>query len=391
MDRKAVIIVLDGVGAGALPDAADYGDRGAHTLAHVAEAAGGLRLPVLGEMGLGLVAPFGGSEPPEFPAASFGRMAERSPGKDSATGHWELAGCPLDEPFPLFPNGFPESVLRRFADQTGLEVIGNRAASGTEIIEELGRWHLETGRPILYTSADSVFQLAAHERVMTPERLYELCLEARRILVAPWNVARVIARPFDGEPGAFRRTAGRRDFSLPPPRSTILDELSSRGFKTVTIGKIHDLFAGRGIDRVIPAPDNRETMAATDRLIDGDWSFLFVNLIDFDTVWGHRRDPAGFAAALEEADAWLGNLRRRLPPGTLFAVTADHGCDPVAPGSDHTREYVPVLAARAGERTGRCLGDRATFADLAATVADHFGFRAAAGNSFLDEIGWRNR
>lgn len=333
-------IVLDGVGAGELPDAARYGDRGAHSLGNAARAVGGLRLPALEAMGLGRAAEIPGVRAPDRSTAAFGLMATVSPGKDSTTGHWELMGLALRDPFPLYPDGFPPDVIAAFEDRIGRKTLGNRAASGTEIIEELGREHLRTGRPIVYTSADSVFQIAAHEDAIPPRELYRICRTARSLLAPPHHVARVIARPFAGRPGSFVRTKGRRDFAVPPPGSTLLDALAARGLAVATVGKIHDLFARRGIARIVRAGGNEAAMRGADRLLgEGvECPLLFVNLIDFDMVWGHRRDPGGYARGLERFDAWLAGFAARLPRGTLFAVTSDHGCDPTMPGSDHTRE-----------------------------------------------------
>jgi phosphopentomutase len=388
MKRQAVTIVIDGVGVGALPDAARYGDEGANSLGSAARAAGGMRLDTLGRLGLGNIIPIEGVDAVRSPAASWGRMGERSPGKDSTTGHWELMGCPLAEPFPTYPNGFPREIIGPFEETIGRAVLGNKPASGTAIIEELGEEHIRTGRPIVYTSADSVFQIAAHEEVIPVRELYRLCWAARRLLEPPHHVARVIARPFAGSPGRFARTKKRRDFSLPPPRRTLLDLLAESGREVVTVGKIHDLFARRGITKIVKAPGNDSAMRAAERVLRSGtpFSLLFVNLIEFDTEWGHRRDPAGYARGLERFDAWLGRFIAQLAPGTLFAVTSDHGCDPTMPGSDHTREYVPVLAAIAGAGRGNPLGTRETFSDLAATLAEFFGLERPAGDSFLGSL-----
>jgi phosphopentomutase len=388
MKRRAVTIVIDGVGVGSLPDANRFGDAGANSLAAAARAVGGLRLPVLERLGLGRIVPIDGVAAVDDPEASWGRMEERSPGKDSTTGHWELMGCPLAEPFPTYPRGFPPEIIEPFEERAGRAVLGNCPASGTTIIEELGAEHIRTGRPIVYTSADSVFQIAAHEDVIPVRELYRLCREARKILVPPHHVARVIARPFTGTPGRFTRTRRRRDFSFPPPGPTLLDALSASGRDVVTVGKIHDLFAKRGITKIIKAGGNDTAMRAAVRVL-GDavpFSFLFVNLIDFDMMWGHRRDAAGYAHGLERFDAWLGRFMAALEPGTLVAITSDHGCDPTMPGSDHTREYVPILATITGVRRGSALGTRATFGDLAATLAEYFGIELDAGESFLDSL-----
>ena len=388
MNRRVIVIVLDGVGVGALPDAERFGDAGADSLGNTARAVGGLRLPLLEGLGLGNIAPVEGLSENRDAAASWGRMAERSPGKDSTSGHWELMGCPLDRPFPLYPKGFPGEIIGRFERATGMAVLGNRPASGTEIIELLGEEHMRTGSPIVYTSADSVFQIAAHEEVISPDRLYLLCRIARDILTGPHAVGRVIARPFIGRPGSFTRTKGRRDFSLPPPEPTLLDRCSARGYRVVTVGKIDQLFAGRGIDEAVAAADNEESMLAASRFVrDGrPFSLLFINLIDFDMLWGHRRDAVGYARALERFDAWLGGFIEILEPGTLLFLTSDHGCDPTMKGSDHTREYVPLLALGRDSVRGVDIGTRESFSDLAATIADHFGIEEVPGRSFLDLI-----
>ena len=388
MNRRVIVIVLDGVGVGALPDAERFGDAGADSLGNTARAVGGLRLPLLEGLGLGNIAPVEGLSENRDAAASWGRMAERSPGKDSTSGHWELMGCPLDRPFPLYPEGFPGEIIRRFERATGMAVLGNRPASGTEIIELLGEEHMRTGSPIVYTSADSVFQIAAHEEVISPDRLYLLCRIARDILTGPHAVGRVIARPFIGRPGSFTRTKGRRDFSLPPPEPTLLDRCSTRGYRVVTVGKIDQLFAGRGIDEAVAAADNEESMLAASRFVrDGrPFSLLFINLIDFDMLWGHRRDAVGYARALERFDDWLGGFIEILEPGTLLFLTSDHGCDPTMKGSDHTREYVPLLALGRDSVRGVDIGTRESFSDLAATIADHFGIEEVPGRSFLDLI-----
>ena len=389
--KRAVTIVLDGVGVGALPDADVYGDEGSNSVANTARAVGGLKLPTLAAFGLGNITHAEGIGPTARPAASWGKMAEASPGKDSTTGHWELMGCGLQEPFPTYHNGFPEEVIEEFERKIGRRVLGNKAASGTAIIEELGREHMKTGRPIVYTSADSVFQIAAHEDVIDPEELYRYCAIAREILVSPHNVARVIARPFRGEPGSFVRTAGRKDFSLAPPCKTFLDVAYEIGLATVTVGKIDQLFAHRGIARAVEAKDNEAAMRKSEEIVATReaFGFLFVNLIDFDMRWGHRRDVAGYAHGLEAFDAWFARFHALLEEGTLVMVTSDHGCDPTMPGSDHTREYVPILAKLIGGRGGGKLGTRRSFSDVAATLAEFFGIDFQAGKSFLSELSAR--
>lgn len=371
-----------------MPDAERYGDLGADSLGNVARAVGGLRLPLLSELGLGNIASIEGVPPNSDARASWGRMRESSPGKDSTSGHWELMGLPLDEAFPVYPDGFPPEIVEGFERVAGTGMLGNRPASGTEIIDLLGEEHLRTGKPIVYTSADSVFQVATHEDVMSPERLYGLCRAVRELLTGPKAVGRVIARPFTGSPGSFERTKGRKDFSLPPHGPTLLDRLAGNKYRVVTVGKIHDLFAGKGIDEIIPAAGNEESMgSAYEFVLSGHpFSLLFINLIDFDMLWGHRRNAEGYADALTRFDSWLGAFMKILESGTLLFLTSDHGCDPTMGGSDHTREYVPVLASMVGSETGRDLGTRGSFSDLAATIADYFGLEGVPGESFRDLI-----
>ncbi len=381
--KRAFLVVLDSVGVGAAPDAAEYGDEGAATLPHVARAVGGLRLPVMERLGLGCVAglwpggiPIEGVRPLPQPAGAYGAMRERSRGKDTTTGHWEMAGLLLEEGFALFPPGppsFPQELVDAFERETGRRVLGNKAASGTAIIEELGERQMRDGGWIVYTSADSVFQIAAHEEIIPLEELYRACRIARR-LCDPYRVGRVIARPFVGQPGAFRRTENRRDFASAPPESTILDRLQAAGIRTVTIGKLDDVFAGRGIDEAVHVENNPEAEAA---LIEraakaAGTTFIFANLIDFDMLYGHRRDAAGYARALEQADRTLGEVLGRLGKDDLLLVTADHGNDPTFRGTDHTRELVPLLAWGIG-LAGRSLGVRNGFFDVAQTLACFFG------------------
>jgi len=383
---RFVILVADSVGAGAMPDAAEYGDAGTDTLGNVSRSVGGLSLPTLGRMGLGNVVPILGVPPVACPAASWGRMAERSPGKDTITGHWEMMGVSLTEPLPLFPQGFPPGVLDPWIAATGVPgVLANRAASGTQIIEELGEEHQRTGKPIVYTSADSVFQVAAHEETVPLETLYAWCREARRIL-DPLRVARVIARPFVGKPGAYRRTYNRKDFSLLAPRQTVLDLVAATGVPVVGVGKIGDIFDRRGISEDVHTEGNADGLRRTGEILDRmDRGLLFVNLVDFDMLWGHRNDVQGYARALEDLDRGLPDVLERLREGDVLAITADHGCDPTTPSTDHSREYVPLLVSVPG-RDGVPLCTRSSFADLGATVAAYFGRRAAEGESFLDEV-----
>jgi len=387
--RKAILLVLDGVGIGELPDAADYGDEGSNTLVNMAKAVGGLNLPNLQRMGLGNIEQIEGIPPAEKPIACYGKMREVSAGKDTTTGHWEIAGIIREKPFPTYPNGFPPEIIEAFEKAIGRKVLGNKPASGTAIIEELGEEHLRTGYPIVYTSADSVFQIAAHEEIVPVEQLYEWCRIAREILRGEHEVARVIARPFIGTPGNFKRTPRRRDFSVPPPYPTLLDALTEAGLKVVTVGKVDDIFAGRGVTFAVHTSDNRDGMQQVETLTaQGDFDFLWCTLVDFDTVYGHRNNPQGFAQALREFDEWLGNFLPKLREGDLLIITADHGNDPTTPSTDHSREYVPLLIWTPSLREGKPLGVRQTFADVAATIADWLKVEwHGAGKSCLSECG----
>jgi phosphopentomutase len=387
--KRAIIVVLDGVGAGDAPDAAAYGDAGTNSLSHCASAVGGLALPNLGRMGLGNITPMEGTPARADATGAWGKMAERSAGKDSTTGHWEISGVILDRPLPTYPDGFPPDVVAQFEQAIGRKVLGNKAASGTEIIKELGEEHLRTGRPILYTSADSVFQVAAHQEVIPLQDLYAMCMTARKMLTGDHAVGRVIARPFEGTPGHFVRTSHRRDFSLEPLGTTLLDLLDGRGDAVIGVGKIEDLFAGRGLTERNHTETNKDGMAATLNYLERDFAgLLFVNLVECDMLWGHRRDAQGYAQALREVDAWIPEVQARMRPGDAFFLTGDHGVDPTAHGSDHTRECVPLLAWGPGLHSGVDLGTRATFADLGQTVASAFGVGPlVAGTSFAGEIG----
>jgi phosphopentomutase len=387
---KVLLIVLDGVGVGELPDAARYGDEGSNTLANTARTVGGLRLPVLEAWGLGNIIPLEGVRPTNSPRAFFGRMAQRSLGKDSTTGHWELAGLVLEKEFPTYPSGFPSGVMQRFLTVTGCAgFLGNKTASGTAIIEELGQEHVRTGFPIVYTSADSVFQIAAHEGVLSLKRLYEICQLTRdRVCTGTNAVGRVIARPFTGTEGVFTRTTNRKDFSLDPPRPTLLDILHKHGFETAGVGKVDDLFANRGFRSSRHTHTNAEGVAElVDRASRMEQGFIIANLGDFDTLYGHRNDPHGFAQALEEFDSALLSIVETLRPGDVLIITADHGNDPVMPSTDHSREYVPLLCFSPGQGPGLDLGTRGTFADVAKTVVEYFGISdAMPGTSFLPQI-----
>lgn len=387
MIRRVIVIVLDACGIGEAPDSAAFGDSGSNTIVHTAEAVGGLNCPNLENLGLGHLDSIMGINPVASPAGSFGKMTEVSPGKDSTTGHWELMGLVLDRPFPLYPDGFPRVLVDSFAKQTGRGVLANCPASGTEIIARLGAQHCATGDLIVYTSADSVFQIAAHEDVVPVEQLYRYCEIARTLLTGEHAVARVIARPFVGSPGRFLRTHRRRDFSVRPPRPTLLDRLMTRGIETVGIGKIDDLFAGQGLSVKLHTVDNddgmEQTIESLNRFPSG---LIFTNLVEFDMLWGHRNDAHGFAQALERFDHQLGTLLELLRPTDALFISADHGCDPTTPTTDHSRELVPVLACGPALRRGTNLGVRSSFADLAATIGEIFGVSGVErGHSFLRE------
>ena len=375
-ENRAIVVVLDSLGVGELPDAAQFGDAGCHTLLHILARMPDLALPNLRSLGLLRLL---GAQDAVLPQAGWGKMAERSRGKDTTTGHWELSGLVLDKPFPTFPHGFPAAFLERFSQAVGRPCIGNCTASGTEIIQRLGDEAVRRGALIVYTSADSVFQVAAHEEVVPLSELYAICQTARGMLTGDLAVGRVIARPFVGGQGKYVRTANRRDFSLEPTGRTMLDALQAAGRDVLAVGKISDIFAGRGITESFPTHGNEEGERALLDLLERDFSgLLFVNLVDFDMLYGHRRDAEGYGRALEHFDRTLGEALRRLRPGDLLAVTGDHGCDPTFRGTDHTREYVPLLLH--GGATGD-LGVRTSFSDLAATVCRHLGVAWASGEA----------
>jgi phosphopentomutase len=383
---RAIVIVLDSVGIGELPDAGAYGDQGSDTLGNIAKQVP-LRIPTLRALGLGRIARIGG-DIPAAPQAATGRMAEASAGKDSVTGHWEMMGVVLDHPFPVFPHGFPPKIIAEFSARTGRGVLGNKAASGTAIIDELGPEHMRTGALIVYTSADSVFQIAAHEDVVPVPELYRACDVAYKLVVEGLGVGRVIARPFVGQAGAFARTSNRRDFAAPPPRLTVLDRLKGDGFPVIAIGKIEDLFAGQGITQSYHTKSDDDGIDQLERQMhDVNSGLIFTNLVDFDTQYGHRNDVEGYARNLEHFDERLRDLLPRLREDDLLVITADHGNDPTTPSTDHAREYVPLLAVGARVRRGADLGTRRTFADLGQTLAEVFrvGF-LPRGRSFLREL-----
>jgi phosphopentomutase len=384
--RRVIWIVLDSVGVGEMPDAAAYGDAGSDTLGNIARKRR-LDLPNLCRLGLGNLKPMPQLPKAESPEGSYGRCTLASPGKDTTTGHWEMVGIHLAQPFPLFPHGFPPEIMGEFEKRIGRSTLGNKAASGTEIIKELGVRHMETGSPIVYTSADSVFQVAAHEQVIPLPELYRICEIAREILRGPWEVGRVIARPFEGEPGHFQRTANRHDYAVPPPRGMLLDKLEENNIEVRGVGKIFDVFLGRGITAQIKTKSNADGMTKTLAAMQGlDRGLVYVNLVDFDQQYGHRNDVAGYGLALEEFDRWLPAFRAALLPGDLAILTADHGCDPTTPSTDHSREYTPLLAFGPHVRAGVNLGLRATLSDIGQTVAENFATSIEKGTSFLSEI-----
>lgn len=384
--KKIILIVLDGVGIGEAPDAPDYGDAGSNTLVNTAKATGGLHVPNMYRLGLANIAAFPFQEPIDSPAGCYGKAMELSKGKDTTTGHWEIMGLITDKPFPVFPRGFPEAIISAFESGIGRKVLGNKPASGTVILDELGQRHRETGMPIVYTSADSVFQIAAHEDIVPVQELYRWCEIARKI-VDPYHVERVIARPFTGGPGHFKRTERRKDFSVPPPGTTVLDILKARGMDVAAIGKINDIFSGRGITHAIHSGENeqgiRETINAYNQIKSG---IVFTNLNDFDTLYGHRNDPVGFKNALEYFDTRLKDIMDVMDDKTLLLITADHGCDPTTASTDHSREYVPLLAYRHG-LTGKSLGTRHGFCDTGKTILKAFSLDADTnGVDFIDFI-----
>jgi len=387
LPERVFLTVLDSVGVGELPDANAYGDRGSDTVGNLSRRVP-LRLPNLRSLGLPRVANVHGMAPIDRPLGAFGRMAERSAGKDSVTGHWEIAGIILDRAFPTFPHGFPKEVIAEFERRIGRPTMGNYAASGTVIIDDLGPEHMRTGHPIVYTSADSVFQIAAHEEVIPVPELYRICEIAYDLVGRGMNVARVIARPFVGAPGAFTRTANRHDYALPPSGMTLLDALTAAGRPVHAIGKIQDLFAGRGVTTAVHTKSDEQGVDEIEKAIDtAGPGLVFTNLVDFDTQYGHRNDPAGYAANLERFDERLGRLLPRLGTRDLLIITADHGNDPTTASTDHAREYVPLFLVGASVRSGTDIGVRQTFADLGQTVAEIFGVGPLAnGTSFLRDI-----
>ncbi|MCK4426969.1 MAG: phosphopentomutase [candidate division Zixibacteria bacterium] len=388
MIKRIILIILDACGIGELPDAHLYGDEGSNTIVNTARAVDGLKLPNLEKLGLGNIDRIPGVNPQPDALGNYGKMAELSLGKDSTSGHWEIMGLVLERPFPVYPRGFPPEIIEPFEKAIGSKILGNKPASGTEIIEELGKEHVRSGHPIVYTSADSVFQIAAHEEIIPVNELYQMCMKARKILIGEHGVARVIARPFVGEPGSFKRTERRKDFSLPPPEETVLDILKKNSIPVIGMGKIEDLFAGRGLTQSIHTQNNSDGM---NKLVEAMKKFedglLFINLIDFDMLWGHRNNPQAFASGLEDFDQRFPEVLNLLGSDDLLVITADHGCDPTTPSTDHSREYVPLLVYGKSIGKGVNLGIRKSFSDVGKTTAEIFKVSGTKnGESFLKEI-----
>jgi len=385
--NRILIIVLDGAGIGAMPDAPEWGDAGSDTLGHILESRP-LQLPNLQRYGLGNVRHLQNVPPLAQPEGSYGRCALKSNGKDTTTGHWEMAGIILEQAFPTYPNGFPPAILDRFVAETHVPgILGNFAASGTEIIKDLGAEHVATGKPIVYTSADSVFQIAAHEEIIPLDRLYEICETARRILDGEHKVGRVIARPFLGATGNFYRTENRHDYAVPPPRANLLPALKDEDLDVVCIGKIASIYDSMGVTEDLTAKNNQQSIDQTIRALAEDTrGLIFSNLVDFDMLYGHRRDTEGYAKALEHFDASLPQIEAAMGDGDLMIITADHGNDPTFPGTDHTREFAPLLVYGKSARHGVNLGTRASLADIGQTVAENFGLKLTAGESFLSQV-----
>ncbi len=388
MDKRIIWIVLDSVGMGAMPDAYLYGDEGAHTLGNISKQIGGLHMPHMQGLGLGNIEGMRGIEPVINPKGSYARLAELSVGKDTTTGHWEMVGVHTKEGFPTYPKGFPKQVINKFEQRIGREILANYPASGTEIIAKLGQEHVETGKPIVYTSADSVFQIAAHEDVISVDELYKICKIAREILVGPHGVARVIARPFKGKSGEFERTANRRDFALLPPHKTVLDHMKGKGLDVIGVGKIEDIFAGQGITKAIHTSSNADGINTTIELIKQESTgLIFTNLVDFDMKWGHRNDPVGYGRALEAFDAQLPEIIGNMKAEDVLFITADHGCDPTMPGTDHSREYVPFIIYGQGIKQNINMKTRKSFADIGQTICELFNLpQLPIGESFLSLI-----
>lgn len=387
--KRVFLIVMDSVGIGEAPDAKAFGDQGAHTLGHIAERMNGLHMPNMAALGLSHIRPIQGVEKVDKPKAHYGIMQEISSGKDTMTGHWEIMGLHIREPFRVFPNGFPEELLNEIRELTGREILGNKVASGTEIIKELGDEHVKTGALIVYTSADSVLQIAAHEEVVPLEELYDICKKVRALTLDPkYMVGRIIARPFIGADGNWERTSNRHDYALKPFGRTVMNELKDAGFDSIAIGKISDIYDGEGVTESIRTISNDDGMEKLVRSMDQSFTGLsFINLVDFDAKYGHRRDPIGYGQALEQFDQQLADVVEKIGEEDVLIITADHGNDPVHHGTDHTREFVPLLVYTRGIKEGKDLGLRKTFADVGATIADNFQVEAPSiGTSFLHEL-----
>jgi phosphopentomutase len=388
MFNRSIIIVMDSVGAGEAPDAKEYGDVGSDTLGNIAKAVGGLNLPNFAAMGLGNLHSIMGVPPSENPSSLFGRIQEASKGKDTTTGHWEIAGLVTNKPFPTYPDGFPPEIMKPFEEKINKKTLANKAASGTVIIEELGEEHIKTGYPIVYTSADSVFQIAAHEEIIPVPELYEICEIARSLLVGEHMVSRVIARPFAGEPGHFTRTSNRHDFSISPPEKTLLDHLKDDGYDVIGVGKIKDIFNGKGVTDSYKIKDNIDGLKIVKKLLaEPSRGLIFANLVDFDMKYGHRNDVEGYARALVEMDAHMPDILGALKDDDILFITADHGCDPTTPSTDHSREFVPLLAFSPSIKGGVNLGIRNGFCDVAKTIDDIFKLnKVRCGVSFMDSF-----
>lgn len=387
--ERVHLIVLDSVGIGEAPDAEAFGDKGADTLGHIAEAVGGLRMPSMEKLGLGNITEVEGLKPAEQPAAYYGKLQEASVGKDTMTGHWEIMGLNIDTPFKVYPEGFPPELIQQLEEKTGRKVIGNKPASGTEILDELGQEHMETGAIIVYTSADPVLQIAAHEEIVPLEELYRICEIARELTLEPdFLVGRVIARPFLGEPGAFKRTSNRHDYALKPFERTVMNALKDAGKDVIAIGKINDIYNGEGVTEALRTKDNMDGMDKLAEVVDKPFNGMsFLNLVDFDALYGHRRDPKGYAEALEAFDRRLPEVLEKLGEDDLLIITADHGNDPTFPGTDHTREYVPILLFSPRFKGGKELPLGETFADIGATIAENFSAEMPKfGKSILSKL-----
>ncbi|PLT28265.1 phosphopentomutase [Peribacillus deserti] len=387
--KRVFLVVMDSVGIGEAPDAKKFGDEGSDTLGHIAERMNGLNMPVMAELGLSNIRPIQGLEKAEKPKAFYTKMQEASNGKDTMTGHWEIMGLNIQTPFQVFPEGFPAELIQELESKTGRKVIGNKPASGTEILDELGKEHMDTGALIVYTSADSVLQIAAHEGIVPLDELYSICKIAREMTLRDeYMVGRVIARPFIGEPGNFKRTPNRHDYALKPFGRTVMNELKDAGLDVLSIGKIADIYDGEGITESFRTTSNMDGMDKLNQTLGMDFTGLsFLNLVDFDAAFGHRRDPMGYGKALEEFDARLPEVLGKMKDDDLLIITADHGNDPVHHGTDHTREYVPLIVHYKGIREGKELSVKETFADIGATIADNFNVKMPEnGKSFLAEI-----